>query len=151
MRSWVRQARSGRRGRAGYVPIMPTYSGTGQGQAGSSRDKQGQLPHYVYSRLVCKDQKHPQNIRNTKVVKLVFKKSCIRETKHLSTDADSSTDAIGGWTNYFFPLLFPKDSESLKILDIRLREVGLKRPLKKTENQRRPEKVKKKTFFCAAI
>ena len=26
------------------------------------------------------------------------KKSCIRETKHLSTDADSSTDAIGGWT-----------------------------------------------------
>ena len=27
------------------------------------------------------------------------KKSRIRETKHLSTDADSSTDAIGGWTN----------------------------------------------------
>ena len=26
------------------------------------------------------------------------KKSRIRETKHLSTDADSSTDAIGGWT-----------------------------------------------------
>ena len=26
-----------------------------------------------------------------------WKKSCIRETKHLSTDADSSTDAIGGW------------------------------------------------------
>ena len=26
-------------------------------------------------------------------------KSRIRETKHLSTDADSSTDAIGGWTN----------------------------------------------------
>ena len=25
------------------------------------------------------------------------KKSRIRETKHLSTDADSSTDAIGGW------------------------------------------------------
>ena len=25
-------------------------------------------------------------------------KSRIRETKHLSTDADSSTDAIGGWT-----------------------------------------------------
>ena len=30
---------------------------------------------------------------------------------------------------HFFPLLFPKDSESLKILDIRLREVGAKRPL----------------------
>ena len=27
-----------------------------------------------------------------------YKKSRIRETKHLSTDADSSTDAIGGWT-----------------------------------------------------
>ena len=26
------------------------------------------------------------------------KKSRIRETKHLLTDADSSTDAIGGWT-----------------------------------------------------
>ena len=53
--------------------------------------------------------------------------------------------------DHFFPLLFPKDSESLKILDIRLREVGAKRPLKKTENQRRPKKVKKKTFFRAAI
>ena len=31
--------------------------------------------------------------------------------------------------DHFFPLLFPKDSESLKILDIRLREVGAKRPL----------------------
>ena len=29
---------------------------------------------------------------------LPCKKSRIRETKHLSTDADSSTDAIGGWT-----------------------------------------------------
>ena len=87
------------------------------------------------------------------------KKSRIRETKHLSTDADSSTDAIGGWTkaksatkknfflrgdfrpfpnknvqmlDHFFPLLFPKDSESLKILDILLWEVGAKRPLKGT-------------------
>ena len=53
--------------------------------------------------------------------------------------------------DHFFPLLFPKDSESLKILDIRLREVRAKRPLKKTKNWRRPKKVKKKTFFCAAI
>ena len=78
------------------------------------------------------------------------KKSRIQETKHLSTDADSSTNAIGGWTkaksekktffvrgnfrplpnknvhmlDHYFPLLFSKDSESLKILDIRLREVG---------------------------
>merc|ERR1712105_34367 len=53
--------------------------------------------------------------------------------------------------DHFFPLLFPKDSESLKILDIRLREVGAKRPLKKTENRRRSKKVKKvekkKLFF----
>ena len=86
------------------------------------------------------------------------KKSRIRETKHLSTDADSCTDAIGGWTkaksakktlflrgdfrplpnkniqmlDQFFPLLFPKDFESLKILDIRLWEVGAKRPLNGT-------------------
>ena len=87
------------------------------------------------------------------------KKSRIRETKHLSTDADNSTDAIGGWTkaksaktkklflrgdfrplpnknvqmlDHFFPLLFPKDSESLKILDIQLWEKGAKRPLKGT-------------------
>ena len=28
----------------------------------------------------------------------ILKKSRIRETKHLSTNADSSTNAIGGWT-----------------------------------------------------
>ena len=28
----------------------------------------------------------------------VFKKSRIRETRHLSTDADSSTDTTVGWT-----------------------------------------------------
>ena len=33
-----------------------------------------------------------------KVVQIHTKKSRIRETKHLSTGADSSTDAIGGWT-----------------------------------------------------
>ena len=49
--------------------------------------------------------------------------------------------------DHFFPLLFPKESEYLKILDIRLREVGAKRPLKKTENRRRQKKVKKKTIF----
>ena len=101
-------------------------------------------------------------------------KSRIRETKHLSTDADSSTDAIGGWTkaksvkknfflrgdfrplpnkniqmlDHFLPLLFLKNSESLKILDIRLREVGAKRPLNGTSKVKKSEK-KKKT--CAAI
>ena len=34
--------------------------------------------------------------------------------------------------DHFFPLLFPKDSESLKILDIRLRKLGAKRPLNGT-------------------
>ena len=38
--------------------------------------------------------------------------------------------------HHFFPLLFPKDSESLKILDIRLREVGAKRPLNGTSKPR---------------
>ena len=99
-------------------------------------------------------------------VQLQIPKSRIRETKHLSTDADSSTDAIGGWTkaksakknfflrgdfrplpnkndqmlDHFFPLLFTKESKSLKILDIRLQEIGAKRPLKKTENRKRPKK-----------
>ena len=36
---------------------------------------------------------------------------------------------------HFLPLLFPKDSESLKIFDIRLWEVGAKRPLNGTSKQ----------------
>ena len=43
--------------------------------------------------------------------------------------------------DHFFPLLFPKDSESLKILDIRLRKVGTKRPLNGTPQK----KVKRQT------
>ena len=39
--------------------------------------------------------------------------------------------------DHFFPLLFPKDSESVKILDIRLREVGAKRPLNGTSKVNR--------------
>ena len=43
------------------------------------------------------------------------KKSRIRETKHLSTDADSSTDAIGGWTkNTPKPDFFFKRKKSSK-------------------------------------
>ena len=34
--------------------------------------------------------------------------------------------------DYFFPLICPKDSESLEILDIQLRKVGAKRPLNGT-------------------
>ena len=42
-------------------------------------------------------------------------KSRIRETKHLSTNADSSTDAIGGWTkNTPKPDFFEKRKKSSK-------------------------------------
>ena len=45
----------------------------------------------------------------------ILKKSRIRETKHLSTDADSSTDAIGGWTkNTPKPMFFEKLKKSSK-------------------------------------
>ena len=43
------------------------------------------------------------------------KKSRIRETKHLSTVADSSTDAIGGWTkNIPKPNFFEKRKKLFK-------------------------------------
>ena len=47
--------------------------------------------------------------------------------------------------DHFFPLLFPKDSESLKILEIQLQEVEAKRPLNGTS---KVKKMKKKTFFA---
>merc|ERR1712105_502742 len=47
--------------------------------------------------------------------------------------------------DHFFPLLFPRDSESLKILAIRLREVGAKRPLNGTSKVKKVRE--KKTFF----
>ena len=39
--------------------------------------------------------------------------------------------------DHFFPLLFPKDSESLKTWDIQIREVGAKRPLNGTSKVNR--------------
>ena len=39
-------------------------------------------------------------------------KSRIRETKHLSTDADSSTDSIGGWTKNTKKTIFLKDGKN---------------------------------------
>ena len=53
--------------------------------------------------------------------------------------------------DHFFPLLFPKDSESLKILDIRLREVGAKRPLNGTSkvNTQTPLHVRLLVANCA--
>ena len=45
--------------------------------------------------------------------------------------------------DHFFPLLFPKDSESLKILDIGLWKVGAKRPLNGTS---KVKKVREKNL-----
>ena len=46
---------------------------------------------------------------------MVILKSCIQETKHLSTDADSSTKTLLGWTkNTQKPNLFEKQKESSK-------------------------------------
>ena len=42
--------------------------------------------------------------------------------------------------DYFFPLLYPKDSESLRIMDIRLREVGAKRPLNGTSTSEQTDR-----------
>ena len=40
--------------------------------------------------------------------------------------------------DHFFPLLFPKNFKSLKIFDIRLQEVGAKRPINGTSKVNRP-------------
>ena len=51
------------------------------------------------------------------MIKLIcrLKKSRLRETKHLSTDADSSTKAIGGWIkNTQKPDFFEKRKKSFK-------------------------------------
>ena len=52
-----------------------------------------------------------------KTVKCNLKKqkSRIRETKHLSTDANNSTDAIGGWTkNTPKPDFFEKQKKNIQ-------------------------------------
>ena len=50
---------------------------------------------------------------------------------HMARPPQFSNKNVRIW-DHFFPLRFPKDSESLKILDIRLREVGAKRQLNGT-------------------
>ena len=60
--------------------------------------------------------------KTTKGTRICFlcKKSRIRETKLLSTDADSSTDAIGGWTNNTQkPNFFDKRKKSPKTQKLR--------------------------------
>ena len=53
--------------------------------------------------------------------------------------------------DHFFPLLFPKDSESLKILDIRLREVGAKRRLNGTSKVNRRTHTRKYIWIFRLI
>ena len=57
----------------------------------------GSLPHH---KEIIK--LHYTKIKLCKCIKkhdeISFKKSCIRQKKHLSTDADSSTDTTVGWT-----------------------------------------------------
>ena len=104
-----------------------------------------------------------------------WKKSCIREIKHFSTDADSSIDTkknpaskakfvknltffVRQFTPFisksiqiwdpFFSLVFPKDMENLKSLDIGLREVGAKIRLNEVN---KGEKNPYKYFFATAI
>ena len=53
--------------------------------------------------------------KNTKYRRHLHKKSRIRETKHLSTDADSSTDTAVGWTkNTAKPNLFDEQKNHPK-------------------------------------
>ena len=51
---------------------------------------------HVLKRADTKGEKSGQTIREQ--AKHSLKKSRIRETKHLSTNANNSTDAIGGWS-----------------------------------------------------
>ena len=52
------------------------------------------------------------------------------------------------WDN-FFTLIFPKDSDNLKSLDIGLWEMGAKKKFKRSEQMKKS--VKKKLFFCRSI
>ena len=62
---------------------------------------------------------------NQSKIPYMRKKSRIRETKHLSTDAYSSTDAIGRWTKntkkpiFFLTEKITKNEKTQKCLEIR--------------------------------
>ena len=65
--------------------------------------------------FVTQSSLYPQESRDLSFVVLLKKKSRIRETKYLLTDADSSTDAIGRWTkNTTKPNSFEKRKKSSK-------------------------------------
>ena len=67
------------------------------------------MGHYICEYLDRTDKKYDKRFLNIK------KKSRIQETKHLLTDADSSTNAIGRWTkNTQKPDFFDKRKKSPK-------------------------------------
>ena len=62
-----------------------------------------------------KTVKTPSVESKAKIGQNILKKSPVRETKHLSTDADSSTDTTVGWTkNTPKPDFFEKRKKSSK-------------------------------------
>ena len=65
---------------------------------------------HIHKRSIRYKKKHwKKALRQIECKKLLKKKSRIRETKHLSTDADSSTDTTLAWTkNTQKPKFFEK-------------------------------------------
>ena len=76
-------------------------------------------------------------IREMRIVAPIPKKSCGNFTPFMSK-------SIQIW-DHFLPLVFPKDSENLKSLDIGLLEVGA---TKRLNGVNRGGKIRKKLFFC---
>ena len=90
-------------------------------------------------------------IDNRSVVSTTFckaKSATTKKTFFLRGDFRSLPNKNVQMLDRFFPLLFPKDSESLKILDIRLHEVGAKRPLNGTSkvNKHTNTQTDRRTF-----
>ena len=76
----------------------------------------------------------------------VTKKSGIRETKHLSTDADSSTDAIGGQKGKISDT--PFDQRSLIHWEAWTKNTQKPNFFRKTENIIQNAKTQKRLEIC---
>ena len=86
-----------------------------------------------------------------------MKKTSINNFFHRGDFALFISKSFQIW-DHFFLLLFPKDSENLKSLDIGLWEVGARRPLNRVRNTdtkkillSKAKFAEKLTLFCAAI
>jgi hypothetical protein len=82
-----------------------------------------------------------------KTVKRYLKSEKSEREKKLRDDLRQFSNKNVHIWDHFFPLLFPKDSESLKILDIWFREVGAKRYLKSEHTDRHTDR---RTFWLIA-